>query len=620
VRTETIYEPLPVYDCIRLLRLHPGDTEHDIECSLVVVDIEASKDSYESISYVWGDPKDTVGVWCNGLRVAITVSLANALRNFRLLSEPRLLWADTVCINQEDDEEKGCQVKRMGLVYSNAKRVLIWLGCDAENMAKDTFALIREVNTHFGESFAKVHDEVSGVKSPMEPYLVHNDGWSGVRKLFEFPWFTRVWTVQEAASSKNGHIYWGSVSIDIVDILELCIWLGIEYDFRDTIQSRFGNIKYLSSTILKVYFHYNTHRRRPWQQSRVGMVDLATRYQDRSFLTVLRAARGLQATDPRDHVYAFLGCPFAKTNEGKTLVEADYTLSIRELSIRLAYVLMEHPKEGPWTLSAIGHVCRAKLLDDDYPSWIPVWHVTEGYRKSIANSRYWFRAGGDRGLFAAARHGEGAITVGGYAFDKVSWISTTIKQLDQADSSLVCSNVTICESHEPLIDTVWNEVYQNAIACGIQVRQDDFVRTLLTGYPDGRSRESTPNEVQRNVVERYRMIVRGVQPKNYPEAVELTADEIAAVNYFRHALREINNTRLFLTEKGRIGLAPRGELIEVGDVCCVIFGASVPFLLTPAKEGRHKLISECYIHGVMGGEGMERFAESDLSDRRIVFD
>jgi hypothetical protein len=55
-------------------------------------------------------------------------------------------------------------------------------------------------------------------------------------------------------------------------------------------------------------------------------------------------------------------------------------------------------------------------------------------------------------------------------------------------------------------------------------------------------------------------------------------------------------------------------------VCCIIFGATVPFLLTPVKDGRHKLVSNCYVHGLMDGKVMQQFAGNDLSGHRIVLE
>jgi hypothetical protein len=261
-REDTIYEPLPQGEFIRVLKLQPGKTEDDIQCNLEIIDIGTSKDAYEAISYVWGDAKHTIDVRCNGLQVPITLSLASALRNFRHPSEPRLLWADALCINQKDDQEKGHQVKRMGEVYANAKCVLVWLGCDIKIIAEDTFALICEANAYFGASFMKAGERLYNMELFEEPYpiSIDQDRWSGVVELFEFPWFKRVWTVQEVAVAAECCMFWGSASVDIADVLEICVWLDLNKDFYLTIRGIAGSIKYRSQKSTALYFQYNTNR------------------------------------------------------------------------------------------------------------------------------------------------------------------------------------------------------------------------------------------------------------------------------------------------------------------------------------------------------------------------
>jgi hypothetical protein len=38
------------------------------------------------------------------------------------------IWIDTICINQAATDEKNDQVAQMGKVYSNARKVTMWLG------------------------------------------------------------------------------------------------------------------------------------------------------------------------------------------------------------------------------------------------------------------------------------------------------------------------------------------------------------------------------------------------------------------------------------------------------------------------------------------------------------
>ncbi|KAI4695490.1 uncharacterized protein J4E84_002117 [Alternaria hordeiaustralica] len=246
---KTIYKPLPAGEFIRVLKLQSGETDQGIECSLKIIGIEESKGSYEAISYVWGDPNDTVDVRCNGLRVAITVSLADAFRNFRHTTEPRLLWADALCINQKDDREKGHQVKRMGEVYANAKRTLVWLGRDDQNIAIDAFAIILEANAYFQDSFLQADQMIHQMVRFTKPYPICMDTkrWLGVKRIFEFPWFRRVWTVQEVAIAKEGCLFWGPISIDIADVLEICTWMNRRPEFKETIRTTIGVVKSLKT-------------------------------------------------------------------------------------------------------------------------------------------------------------------------------------------------------------------------------------------------------------------------------------------------------------------------------------------------------------------------------------
>jgi hypothetical protein len=42
--------------------------------------------------------------------------------------EKVVLWADAICINQEDLQEKCEQVQQMKLIYQRAQLVVVWLG------------------------------------------------------------------------------------------------------------------------------------------------------------------------------------------------------------------------------------------------------------------------------------------------------------------------------------------------------------------------------------------------------------------------------------------------------------------------------------------------------------
>ncbi|OTB19095.1 hypothetical protein K445DRAFT_305427, partial [Daldinia sp. EC12] len=164
----------PECNQFRILTLLPGSGKQPLECLLEHGDIGKSP-PYEAISYVWGDPRDKAGIICNGKPLDITAGLHTVLCHFRSASEKRSLWADAICINQNDSNERGSQVGRMKDIYSKADRVLIWLGEEKDESDRG-IAL-----------FGKFRD-----KSEF-PRL------SAFARIIERLWFTRVWVVQELA-------------------------------------------------------------------------------------------------------------------------------------------------------------------------------------------------------------------------------------------------------------------------------------------------------------------------------------------------------------------------------------------------------------------------------------
>ena len=126
------YEPLTYVNEIRLLHLEPGVTD-DVHFTLHPVRL-SDNPCYEAISYCWGDPNDTRVVYCEGKPLQVTVSLYTGLRRLRCRDAVRVLWADAVCINQNDTLEKNTQVPLMSRIYSQPSRVLIWLGEDSADI------------------------------------------------------------------------------------------------------------------------------------------------------------------------------------------------------------------------------------------------------------------------------------------------------------------------------------------------------------------------------------------------------------------------------------------------------------------------------------------------------
>ena len=123
------YKPIDLStDAIRVLRLCRGYNTDPISCELIEIFLQDDGVPYEALSYTRGDSEVDVDVLINKRKKPVRDNLYTALHCLRRASEDRLLWVDSLCINQADDREKTHQVGRMRRIYEKADRVLIWLG------------------------------------------------------------------------------------------------------------------------------------------------------------------------------------------------------------------------------------------------------------------------------------------------------------------------------------------------------------------------------------------------------------------------------------------------------------------------------------------------------------
>jgi hypothetical protein len=132
-RQSYVYHPLDHVDSIRLLELMPGPKGSPLSCRIQEVR-KMDKPTYEALSYAWGEPffSGAIEEVSSGTHLKITVNLYNALQGIRQEDVPRVMWVDSICINQVDLKEKGHQVASMGSIFGDALRVVVWLGCQNE--------------------------------------------------------------------------------------------------------------------------------------------------------------------------------------------------------------------------------------------------------------------------------------------------------------------------------------------------------------------------------------------------------------------------------------------------------------------------------------------------------
>ncbi|KAI0155321.1 heterokaryon incompatibility protein-domain-containing protein [Xylariaceae sp. FL1272] len=90
---------------------------------------------FEALSYVWGSIEEPIGVCIEILYPDSTTSvvemglgenLLTALQNLRYADRRRTIWADAICINQQDLTERAKQVLLMGDICGEESHRISW--------------------------------------------------------------------------------------------------------------------------------------------------------------------------------------------------------------------------------------------------------------------------------------------------------------------------------------------------------------------------------------------------------------------------------------------------------------------------------------------------------------
>lgn len=180
---------------IRLLRfLLATFDEAEIHVELFEYDRHKPKPSYEALSYVWGAPNPARIIYIGDNYLEITPDLHTALLRLRDYSFPRIIWIDAICINQQDNGEKGVQIQSMAWIYASAKRVLVFLG-EAADGSDEALDSIRTIGMQPGHNSSE-------------------DTIRAVSLLLQREWFQRIWVLQEVAAARHITVICGSTEVD----------------------------------------------------------------------------------------------------------------------------------------------------------------------------------------------------------------------------------------------------------------------------------------------------------------------------------------------------------------------------------------------------------------------
>jgi hypothetical protein len=431
----SMYDTLPAGRHIRLLEIEENDTGNEISCKLKATCLD-EKPSFLALSYVWGDPEKTQTITCNGQQLQVTTNLVAALKQLRVqFPASSHFWIDAISINQADLAERSSQVQIMQDIYRSATQVVVYLGEDTEGLdrAMDLFKAMDE----------KAKEPLSNNNRPS---LIrgslpksHEEIWDRIHDFFKRPWFSRIWIVQEVASSTH-------------DPIVLCGPFVLQWSSVARVA------RFMTETALALA----TGRR-----GRVGNVLMIEQHRDfKPWLGfLLQSSFHFESTDPRDMVFALHG-----------LVDPKFTAELRS-----DYFLVDYQKSVKEVFrdAMIGHIkysatiepmCKAIASESsakyDLPSWVPNWATPLAERKpgfATFSGLAGYKVAGGQLAMTTTTSDPDVLRIGGRLAGTVAWIAEpftkadlgvlrhlrrprTLEKLWEHVSGMLGSSPEVCES------------------------------------------------------------------------------------------------------------------------------------------------------------------------------
>ena len=566
-----IYKPLESTSHIRVLALEPGTYGSDIHCSLREVQ-PGDGTIYTTISYVWGEPKFPCKVSCTGPDnisgiLCVTESLHAALQKIRLVDQPLTVWADAICINQDDLDERSQQVLLMRKIYSESLRLFVWLGehGDLYGAAFDFISYVLEKweyppgpvlgdplagKSLTGDFYSKLTDEVL----------------SSLDLVFGNSWFRRAWTFQEILCVPEATILAGDRTIPYEDLANFANLLHILGGaFRLSEKSSHQALAQLSD--IKEF------RNRP--------IDL---------LSLITMTRSRQATDLRDKLYSLI----AIASDAALLpYQPDYRIAVGKVyqDFTVAWI-------AEYESLNVLFLCMYSEDALGTPSWVPNLAPSKHIPIFFEFAKDPFEACGPYDESKRLSVRDNTLSAPGLLVEKIAksasrTLEYTFRVGDQQEiqaESLVDELHIIREALQIMSMPCWRAPEP--------IRKQAFWRTLLGGIWTDNCRLRQHHEKDFNGY--WDFMGKFDSEKEHCSPWD-DYNVLSCMNVEKRVTGMARERRFCMSESGRMGWIPKAG--KEGDIISVLYECFVPVLLRP-KGNAYEVIGTCYIHGIMDGEAV----------------
>ena len=580
---------------IRLLQ-----TRSDAEgiMSYKLTDYTLSKDlEFVALSYAWGTEKATIAIYCNEVPLFVTPHLHKALNcmHWSGQQDSRLMWIDTICINQSDESEKQMQLQLMGDIYKFASTVCVWLGSSTDDDVSAINAISEIVNIlkNVDGQIRLTEQSLSELSLP----AVNDRIWSSFGSLFTRSWFERLWTVQEMALAKEIIFRCGTSIIrgsDMIDFAESLRSTGLVALTRGSSIPKAGTTD---------SYHFPTLIRRFTE----------TRTSDKGVpLDLLfQLVRSRKATLPVDKVYGVMG-----------LAEERVRLKITEIPHGTSL-----PKGYHNLYIAVGKICLreypelrllamqpSKVLCHELPSWCP--NLNSEPEASPFFYEY-YTSGTSRNLSETAspklsrmlRFEGDIMIIQGWLIGTISEAAKSSEKWDNEPG-----DVHDYPKHTKYTSEWMNECLNLAQRVTDQhnIIPEAYLRTIIADIFN-----TQPGETPEVLREAYRLLGIYQADLMHNRTPSINHSEELLVLRFMDSIYHASRYRRVFAIGNRLCLGP--DQVQIGDAIAVFPEANMPFVLRQqGTDPTYRLVGPAYVRGLMQGQVFDLMDSKEV--KRRVFE
>ncbi|KAI1279465.1 heterokaryon incompatibility protein-domain-containing protein [Xylaria sp. FL0933] len=627
VEKETYYRHEPLGDSkamIRLIKLLPSkDPLSPVSCEIMHTSL-SNAPVYDALSYTWGGQAAECVIYCESKRLLITNNLFLAIARLRLPDDDRYIWADAVCIDQKNNAEKTDQVLMMKTIYQGAQRVIIWLGGDEGN-SHSAIALLERLaevlrhqrqpheNTTNAHAFLEPGSELISLLLKDRTLLglppSHDPSYNALNKLFERPYFRRMWIVQEIVMASETQVLCGTSSVTLTwdDLAAVMRYVPDLAAYTRTIPSALELGQLIERTRSAVD---QGHSRR------LTLSKLLSRHSCS------------QATEPKDNIIGVIGMMSSHPR-----IRIDYNQDTSDFFRSVAVEVLKDDGNLD-ILGDIDHgveLTQARDGADEIrtASWVPHWQTSRALVTETSDTLRLadygpFNSCGDYTSWSVSireeQGGMGLLDVEGYKLDSISNVGGYMEDFEDfvrddhiyddwerriVDVSSHGSNSVYSPTGETMLEVYWKTIY-------LGNTPPDLDKKLRPLYMKGVRllrflRRQPISDLLWIVPALVLSIVAAFLDHACRLFPQLGRERLGFMKNFT-ADYFIKRRRLFMRRMIRtrdrelVGLVPAAA--NVGDHIFLFKGSRVPIVV---REHNSQLlvVGDCYIHGIMNGEAFE---------------